>query len=56
VDRALASAAKTVEASYSYAFLYRAAMEPMNCTARLGDGKLELWAGAQDRRPRGSCL
>ena len=48
VDAALRGAAKTVEASYSYPFLYHATMEPMNATARFEDGKLELWAPTQD--------
>ena len=49
VDAALAGAAKTVTADYSYPFLAHATLEPQNCTALLrADGKLEIWAPAQD--------
>ncbi|GAA0303420.1 xanthine dehydrogenase family protein molybdopterin-binding subunit [Sphingomonas oligophenolica] len=49
VDAALAGAARTVSADYSYPFLAHATLEPQNCTAHWRtDGKLELWAPAQD--------
>lgn len=47
VDAALGSAAKTLEAAYSYPFLYHATLEPMNCTARFENGRMELWAPTQ---------
>ena len=47
VDAAEARAAGRVEASYSAPYLAHATMEPMNCTARVGGGKVEIWAPTQ---------
>ena len=42
-----ASAAQTLHAEYSAPFLAHAALEPVNCTAQLKDGKLTLWVPTQ---------
>ena len=49
VDRAFADAPRDrlVEAEYSVPFLAHTCMEPMNATARLKDGVLDIWAPTQ---------
>jgi isoquinoline 1-oxidoreductase beta subunit len=39
--------AKTITAEYRAPFLAHATMEPVNCTARVADGKVHLWASTQ---------
>ncbi len=45
---ALAKAAKTIEAIYATPFLNHATLEPMNCTALVADGGVEVWVGTQN--------
>jgi isoquinoline 1-oxidoreductase beta subunit len=47
VDTAMKSAAKTIEAEYSYPFISHAPLEPRNCSAQFKDGKLEIWTTSQ---------
>ena len=39
--------ATTVESLYSAPYLAHATLEPMNCTARVADGKVDIWAPTQ---------
>jgi isoquinoline 1-oxidoreductase beta subunit len=50
VETALAGAARTVEAAYTYPFISHASMEPQNCTALVDpkDGSVEVWAPTQN--------
>jgi isoquinoline 1-oxidoreductase beta subunit len=47
VDRAMASAATKVEATYQVPFLAHAPMEPMNCTVHVRKDGCEVWVGNQ---------
>jgi len=48
VAAGLASAAKKVEAVYGTQFQNHATLEPMNCTAKFADGKVEIWVASQN--------
>ena len=45
--KAEGAAAQLLEATYSAPYLAHATMEPQNCTARVVDGKVEVWAPTQ---------
>ena len=47
VDKAEAGASRIVQASYRAPYLAHATMEPMNCTAQVKDGKVQVWAPTQ---------
>ena len=40
-------AAQRIDAAYSVPFLAHAAMEPLNCTVQIKDGKVDVWVGNQ---------
>jgi isoquinoline 1-oxidoreductase subunit beta len=46
-EKAMASAATKVEATYQVPFLAHATMEPMNCTAHFRKDECEIWIGSQ---------
>jgi isoquinoline 1-oxidoreductase beta subunit len=47
VDAALETADEVISAEYRVPYLPHAPLEPMNATAWLRDGKLDVWAGTQ---------
>ena len=47
VERPLPAGARTLEAWYTAPFLAHATLEPMNATARVLDGRVEVWAPTQ---------
>src|SRR3979411_1124832 len=47
IDRAMASAATKVDATYQVPFLAHATMEPMNCTGHVRRDGCEVWVGNQ---------
>ena len=46
-NKAEGSAARVIEAIYHAPYLAHATMEPMNCTAQVKDGAVEVWAPTQ---------
>ncbi len=47
VPAARAAATRQFEAVYTAPYLAHAAMEPMNCTARVKDGRVDIWVPTQ---------
>ena len=46
-DKAMATAAQTIEATFEFPYLAHAAMEPMNCVVRISKQGCEIWNGEQ---------
>ena len=54
--KAIAAAAKRVEATYFTPFLAHATMEPMNCTARIHADSAEIWVPTQNAEASHAAL
>ena len=54
--KAIAGAAKKVEATYATPFLAHATMEPMNCTARVSADSAEIWVPTQNAEASHAAL
>jgi isoquinoline 1-oxidoreductase beta subunit len=50
-DKALAGAARRIEATYEFPFLAHATMEPMNCVVQVKPDGAEVWVGEQLHSP-----
>jgi isoquinoline 1-oxidoreductase subunit beta len=48
---ALDKAHQVIEADYDYPFIAHATLEPQNCTVRVADGQIEIWAPTQNPEP-----
>ncbi len=48
VDAGFSAAAKVIEAVYASPFQNHATLEPMNCTAKYADNKVEIWVASQN--------
>jgi isoquinoline 1-oxidoreductase subunit beta len=45
--KTLAESSKTIDAEYVVPYLAHAAMEPLNCTVKIGSDSCEIWTGTQ---------
>ena len=47
VEKMLETSDKTIESDYTVPYLSHACLEPLNCTVRIGDNRVDVWAGVQ---------